>query len=220
MMGDNRDNSLDSRFDPASPTIRSSAAAAGTRCDSRRQAGVGFVPEENLVGRASSILLSWNSDERLRCSSPGPGSPTRGRAGSSTSCSDRRAQPRAWIGARRHRRARSASGPQLRRPRLLERALTHASVGAGLAQGAHNERLEFLGDRVLGLWSPSAAGARSGRREGELAKRLHALVSRQACAEVARARRPGRRRCGCAGGDSKSGGARQRHASWPTPARR
>ena len=38
---------------------------------------------------------------------------------------------------------------------LLERALTHASVGEGAPAGVHgprdNERLEFLGDRVLGL---------------------------------------------------------------------
>ncbi len=39
MMGDNRDNSLDSRVSPE----------AG---------GVGYVPEENLVGRADVIFLS------------------------------------------------------------------------------------------------------------------------------------------------------------------
>jgi signal peptidase I len=39
MMGDNRDNSLDSRIEPA----------AG---------GVGFVPAENLVARADRLLLS------------------------------------------------------------------------------------------------------------------------------------------------------------------
>jgi len=40
MMGDNRDNSLDSRYP--------------------EEVGVGFVPAENLVGRAQIILLSWN----------------------------------------------------------------------------------------------------------------------------------------------------------------
>jgi len=45
-MGDNRDNSLDSRVAPE----------AG---------GVGFVPEENLVGRARIVLLSWNKDAAL-----------------------------------------------------------------------------------------------------------------------------------------------------------
>jgi signal peptidase I len=43
MMGDNRDNSLDSRF-PAS------------------EGGVGFVPAENLIGRADRVLLSRNLD--------------------------------------------------------------------------------------------------------------------------------------------------------------
>ena len=34
---------------------------------------------------------------------------------------------------------------------LLERALTHSSVGDGAKAVRHNERLEFLGDRVLNL---------------------------------------------------------------------
>ena len=65
MMGDNRDNSADSRFDsglaPDDPKL------AGCGWDSRLDAavgngsGVGFVPEENLVGRARIILLSWKT---------------------------------------------------------------------------------------------------------------------------------------------------------------
>jgi ribonuclease-3 len=70
---------------------------------------------------------------------------------------------------------------------LLEQALTHASVGAGAAKPADNERLEFLGDRVLGLviaealieFEPSAS-------VGSLSKRLHTLVSGETCAAVAR----------------------------------
>jgi ribonuclease-3 len=73
--------------------------------------------------------------------------------------------------------------------KLLERALTHASVGDGAAKpGLDNERLEFLGDRVLGLLTaerlikldPAAS-------EGDLAPRLNALVNRKTCARVARA---------------------------------
>ncbi|MFZ5669680.1 MAG: signal peptidase I [Pseudomonadota bacterium] len=45
-MGDNRDNSLDSRVAP-------------------QAGGVGFVPAENLVGKAQIILLSWNDKASL-----------------------------------------------------------------------------------------------------------------------------------------------------------
>jgi ribonuclease-3 len=67
---------------------------------------------------------------------------------------------------------------------LLERALTHASVGKGAAD---NERLEFLGDRVLALIVAEALLASDPAAEaGPLSKRLHVLVSRDACAEVGR----------------------------------
>jgi len=67
---------------------------------------------------------------------------------------------------------------------LLERALTHASVGKGAAD---NERLEFLGDRVLALVVAETLLAREPDAEaGPLSKRLHLLVSRDACAEVGR----------------------------------
>lgn len=64
---------------------------------------------------------------------------------------------------------------------LLERALTHASVG-----GMDLERLEFLGDRVLGLLTADALCARyPGMAEGELAPRLNALVRKETCAKAA-----------------------------------
>ena len=65
MMGDNRNNSADSRFDSGLPA--GDARLGGCRWDSRLDAevgpelGVGFVPEENLIGRARLILLSWNT---------------------------------------------------------------------------------------------------------------------------------------------------------------
>ena len=71
---------------------------------------------------------------------------------------------------------------------LLETALTHSSVGHGARKVENNERLEFLGDRVLGLVIAEELFRRHpGAAEGELALRYNALVSSAACAEVARA---------------------------------
>ncbi len=68
---------------------------------------------------------------------------------------------------------------------LLARALTHTSA-VGAAADSY-QRLEFLGDRVLAL---TVAGmvyrAFPQADEGELARRLNALVKRETCAEVAR----------------------------------
>jgi ribonuclease III len=71
---------------------------------------------------------------------------------------------------------------------LIELALTHASHGDGRRRGQSNERLEFLGDRVLGLLAADRLYADfSQLDEGGLAHRLNALVSKTACARVARA---------------------------------
>lgn len=74
-------------------------------------------------------------------------------------------------------------GHDFRDPMLLIRALTHGS-----AMGAFdNERLEFLGDRVLGLAIAQALfEADLGATEGQLAPRYNALVRRETCADVAR----------------------------------
>lgn len=61
-------------------------------------------------------------------------------------------------------------------------ALTHGSMG----EKQDYERLEFLGDRVLGLSIADWLYARSDAPEGKLAQRLNALVSKGACARVAR----------------------------------
>ena len=72
-------------------------------------------------------------------------------------------------------------------PALLERALTHASVGPGLKGRRDNEILEFLGDRVIGLLAAERLSELyPNAPEGDLAPRLNALVSREACAKVAR----------------------------------
>lgn len=66
---------------------------------------------------------------------------------------------------------------------LLRRALTHSSVpGAGSYQ-----RLEFLGDRVLGCVVAAWLYADYDEPEGKLTARYHGLVEGPACAEVARA---------------------------------
>jgi ribonuclease-3 len=76
-------------------------------------------------------------------------------------------------------------GHRFRDRRLLERALLHASAHEG-ARGESNQRLEFLGDRVLGLAIASELYRRHpGADEGDLARRLNALVRREACADRA-----------------------------------
>ncbi len=61
-------------------------------------------------------------------------------------------------------------------------ALTHGSVG----EGSDYERLEFLGDRVLGLTIAEWLFEESSSTEGRLSQRLNALVSRQTCSRVAK----------------------------------
>lgn len=64
---------------------------------------------------------------------------------------------------------------------LLIRALTHAS-----SSDQDYQRLEFLGDRVLGLAIAAWLYADFNETEGKLSRRLAELVSRETCAEVAR----------------------------------
>jgi ribonuclease-3 len=78
-----------------------------------------------------------------------------------------------------------AIGHRFKTPALLDRAMTHRSATQGKAAEWSNERLEFLGDRVLGLVIVETLLERfPGSREGELAPRLNALVSRETCAVV------------------------------------
>jgi ribonuclease-3 len=79
-----------------------------------------------------------------------------------------------------------ALGHRFARPDLLVQATTHAGAGHGRADAADNERLEFLGDRVLGLVVAELLVERFPKAtEGELGPRLTALVRREALAEVA-----------------------------------
>ncbi len=69
-------------------------------------------------------------------------------------------------------------------PEHLIRALTHSSISS--TTRPDNQRLEFLGDRVLGLVISEALflGDMTAK-EGQMAPRYNALVRRETCAEVA-----------------------------------
>jgi ribonuclease-3 len=70
---------------------------------------------------------------------------------------------------------------------LLEQALTHKSRGDGQRGFAHNERLEWLGDRVLGLLTAEHLfQTDSGADEGALTRAFNAVVSGKNCADAAR----------------------------------
>lgn len=92
-------------------------------------------------------------------------------------------------------------GHRFERPELLEQALTHRSAGA-----EHNERLEFLGDAVLGFIMADELFRRFPKaREGELTRLRARLVRASTLAGLARALDLGMAlRLG--GGERKSGG--------------
>lgn len=76
-------------------------------------------------------------------------------------------------------------GHHFSRPELLVRAVTHSSMSSPTRDD--NQRLEFLGDRVLGLVMAEALLAQDRKAtEGQLAPRFNALVRKEACADVAR----------------------------------
>ena len=194
-MGDNRDNSLDSRVE-----------------------GVGFIPIENLIGRAEIIFFSTNGSariweiwdwpahdplqpavptDRLRASrgsqAPWPRLQANSKRGSATSFADRQLLTR-------------GADPQQRGWRRRHRARS-------------NERLEFLGDRVVGLAVADLLIRRYPREpEGALSPRPPALVRERPGRGGARAW-AGR----LAGGRQKRGGgaaARKRPALLADASRR
>ncbi len=82
----------------------------------------------------------------------------------------------------------TAIGYRFKDGELLDRALTHISAVTGGHRGGSYQRLEFLGDHVLGLViSDMLFRAFPKADEGELSRRLADLVRRETCAEVARA---------------------------------
>lgn len=89
--------------------------------------------------------------------------------------------------ARKFKELEAELGYKFKTVALVERALTHASYrGQGKAR-EDNERLEFLGDRVLGLAvAELLTETYPTAKEGELARRLNKLVSGETCAKAAR----------------------------------
>jgi ribonuclease-3 len=73
-------------------------------------------------------------------------------------------------------------------PELLDRALTHSSaVSPGKRIANSYQRLEFLGDRVLGLVIADLLYRKLPKaNEGELSRSLNALVRKESCAAIAR----------------------------------
>lgn len=95
-------------------------------------------------------------------------------------------------------RAEDILGHEFARPELLAEALTHRSavIGVRLSRGrtarrsgaGSNERLEFIGDRVLGLLVAEWLAERfPDEQEGELGRRLAHLVAQPVLASVAEA---------------------------------
>ena len=80
-------------------------------------------------------------------------------------------------------------GHHFSRPELLREAMTHRSAvrGRGRVRGkGSNERMEFVGDRVLGLLMAEWLAERFPReQEGDLGRRLALLVSQPVLAAVA-----------------------------------
>ncbi len=76
-------------------------------------------------------------------------------------------------------------GHEFAQPALLVRAVTHASLSSPTRPD--NERLEFLGDRILGLVMAEALlKADPHASEGQLAPRFNAMVRKETNADVAR----------------------------------
>lgn len=76
-------------------------------------------------------------------------------------------------------------GYQFQTTKLLNEAVTHASMST--PNRDDNQRLEFLGDRVLGLvMAETLLNLDTQASEGLLAPRFNALVRKEACADVAR----------------------------------
>ena len=89
---------------------------------------------------------------------------------------------------RSHEKLEARLGYRFADPDLLDRALTHSSAVAPSRRIERSyQRLEFLGDRVLGLVVADMLYRRLPRaNEGELSRSLNTLVRKETCAAIAR----------------------------------
>lgn len=89
---------------------------------------------------------------------------------------------------RAHEKLEARLGYRFADPELLDRALTHSSaVSPSRRVERSYQRLEFLGDRVLGLVVADMLFRRLPRaNEGELSRALNTLVRKETCAAIAR----------------------------------
>ena len=69
---------------------------------------------------------------------------------------------------------------------LALRSITHSSYGSGRRSIVNYERLEFLGDRVLGLLTAEKLYKTTNIDQGEMAVRLNSLVRKETCAVVSK----------------------------------
>jgi ribonuclease-3 len=140
-----------------------------------------------VVGALGSALYVRSMSRRPRENLPAEEAP--GPAVSSNV--DRKPRPRAKL-SKAHQPApdgfQERIGYRFLDPALLEQALTHISALPGLRnRAASYQRLEFLGDHVLGLAISDMLFRGFPRaNEGEMSRRLADLVRKEACADVAR----------------------------------
>ncbi len=98
-----------------------------------------------------------------------------------------KAKKRPTLNAKQRKTLEAAIGYTFKDEALLTRALTHPSLIDDYHGGAQfsNQRLEFLGDRVLGLVMAELLITKYPKeREGHLTKLFHTLVSGETCGKV------------------------------------
>lgn len=90
------------------------------------------------------------------------------------------------VETRRLSRLEKRIGYEFKDKELALQSLTHSSYGDGRRVHKDNERLEFLGDRILGLMTAHRLYELTTGKEGAMARKLNALVRKETCAAIAR----------------------------------